>query len=73
MLKRAFWVGAFLLSGCLAGCHQQGQSAAYNPKYDGLSGQTIPPVNLSILKDQAELASKYAVNASSGSSTGASQ
>ncbi len=73
MLKRAFWVGAFLLSGCLAGCHQQGQSAAYNPKYDGLSGQTIPPVNLSILKDQAELASKYAVNASNGSSTGASQ
>jgi hypothetical protein len=47
----------------LPGCKSRSSSTAYNPRYDGLTGIALPPVNLSILKDQSALAAKYAANA----------
>ena len=47
----------------LPGCKGRSSSTAYNPRYDGLTGIALPPVNFSILQDQSALAAKYAANA----------
>lgn len=62
-MKSGWFALVIVALAILPGCKSRSQSSAYNPRYDSLTGLTLPPVNLSILKDQSALAAKEAANA----------
>ncbi len=58
-----FWVIATILStALLAGCARQPAQNAQNSNYFGLSGRTIPQPDMSIMRNQAAIASQLGVN-----------
>ncbi len=67
-MKRRLMLSALLISGLLGGCGHRQANSDYNPRYDGLSGRTLPAVNRRILHDQADLAGQQ--GATKGSAGG---
>jgi hypothetical protein len=43
-----------IVLGLLAGCNREPDLTGYNPAYDGLSGRTIAPVDMSIMQDESQ-------------------
>ncbi len=65
-MKRSFarvWVVAAILStAMIAGCARQPAQNAQNSTYFGLSGRNVPQPDMSIMRNQAALASQLGVN-----------
>ena len=65
-MKRRWMLSALLLAGLLGGCGHRQANSDYNPRYDGLSGRTLPTVNLRILHDQTGLVGQQGAPGAAG-------
>lgn len=61
-MVRVWAIAAMLSTAFIAGCARQPAQNAANSTYFGLSGRSIPQPDISIMQNQAALASQLGVN-----------